>query len=74
MPLSAHLLWTYFTKLENKDEAICNKFKQILGLQKSSTSSLRHHLKAIHTEDAAKLLKAEIAERTLVNLVKLTRV
>ena len=69
MPRSVHLLWTYFTKLESQDEDICNKCKQILGCKESSSSSLRHRLKAIHTEDAANLLKDEIAKRVKLGKV-----
>ena len=63
MPRKANILWIYFTKIDGKEEAKCNRCSQVLGCKKASTSSLRHHMKAMHPIDAAALQRAETAKK-----------
>ncbi len=66
MPSASHI-WTYFEKVDEEESKFgkCKKCSVKLRSNKSSTSSLRYHLKHIHPIQFAELIRNETTKRKL---------
>ena len=66
---SASSIWTYFEKVEEEKSKFgkCKKFSVKLRSNKSSTSSLRYHLKHIHPVQFAELIRFETSKKRLLD-------